>query len=84
MSNLGLTFNELANSDDRNRGKMNILVIDAHENNDFSNQNLLRNNNESTNKKPLIFEIMDNLNKKFEQIEEEVKINSINLKKRLK
>ena len=83
MSNLGLTFNELANSDDRNRGKMNILVIDANENNDFSNQNFLRNNNESTNKKPLIFEIMDNLNKKFEQIEEEVKINSINLKKKV-
>ena len=74
MSNFGLTFHELANSDDRNRGKMNVLVTDACKNNDFSYRE---------NKRPLIFETMDNLNKRFEQIENEVKINSIDLKKKI-
>ena len=58
MSNFGLTFHELANSDDRNRGKMNVLVTDACKNNDFSYRE---------NKRPLIFETMDNLNKRFER-----------------
>lgn len=88
ISNLLLTFNELANIDDRNRGKMNILVIDNCENNDNNyrnniNYDLIRNNNELTNQKPLIFETLANLNKRFEQIENEVKTNSINLKRKV-
>ena len=84
MSNLGLTFNELANVDDRNRRKMNIIVIDINNNyNNSMNYNLIRNKNELTYQKPFIFETMANLNKRFEQIEQDVKMNSINLKKKL-
>ena len=84
MSNLGLTFNELANIDDRNRRKMNIIVIDINNNyNNSMNYNLIRNKNELTYQKPFIFETMANLNKRFEQIEQDVKMNSINLKKKL-
>ena len=88
MSNFGLTFNELANIDDRNRGKMNILVIDIdnnyYNNNENSmNYNLIRNKNELTYQKPFIFETMANLNKRFEQIEKDVKMNSINLKRKV-
>ena len=32
LSNKELTFNELANSDDRNRKKMNIIVIKSSQN----------------------------------------------------
>ena len=84
MSNLGLTFNELANIDDRNRRKMNIIVIDINNNyNNSMNYNLIRNKNELTYQKPFIFETMANLNKRFEQIEQDVKMNSINLKKKV-
>ena len=83
-----LSFEQLANSFDKSRNKMTILVNDAY----FKDTSYLSKpsgnasnnyNNIKPQGKPYIFEIMDNLNKRFEKMELEIKEKEKELKRKI-
>ena len=80
-----LTFYETANFDDKHRNKMNITVMDKP--NDFTSKNSSFLNNINYNPqntgRPIIFQTVDNLNKKFDEMEKEIKQKSMNMRNKI-
>ena len=84
ISNRDLTFSQTINSMDRQRNRMKILVIESNNNRRDINYNLINNSgNPQSFGRPLIFNTMDNLNKRFENLENELKQQSANMRRRI-
>ena len=82
--NRELTFEEIANIDDKIRSKMNILVMDnTMSTNKYYSNNLIINNISQNYGKPLIFETLSDLNKRFDKLENEIKEKSKNMRRRI-
>lgn len=65
---------------------MNILVVDKNNSictNKYYNYNSIKNNNPQNYAKPLIFETLSNLNKRFNKLENEIKEESKKMRRRI-
>ena len=78
-----LRFDQLANSFDKSNNKMTILVSDAYFKDTSYSKKTTGNNNIKPKGKPYIFENMENLNKRFEKLEIEIKEKSKGLKRKI-
>ena len=79
--NSELKFEQIANNFDKMSNKMTILVSDKY----FKDTSIKKsgNNIKQPQGKPFIFETMDNLNKRFEKLEMEIKEKSKDLKRKI-
>ena len=83
-----ISFDQLANNFDKSRNKMTILVNDAYFKDTSylpkTSGNISNNyNNIKPQGKPYIFDNMDNMNKRFEKMEFEIKEKSKELKRKI-
>ena len=83
-----ISFDQLANNYDKSRNKMTILVNDAYFKDTSylpkTSGNISNNyNNIKPQGKPYIFDNMDNMNKRFEKMEFEIKEKSKELKRKI-
>ena len=82
--NRELTFEQIANRDDKNRRRMNILVVpNTMSTTKYYSHGLTKNNVSHNYGKPLIFETLSNLNKRFDKLENEIKEESKNMRRRI-
>ena len=79
-----LTFEQIANRDDKNRNKMNIIVIEKNNSSiSYHNFNSIDNNTQNISGNPLIFEALSELNKRYDKLENDIKKESKIMRKRI-